>query len=82
MKLTEAEKIAIEKAFVDIESGIRFHSCSAVSANGGAKLAIKYAKFFSKSPIDLWGLGDLSFEQIKQARLMLLATFYVLEGEI
>jgi len=82
-KLIEEEKIAIEKAFVDIESGRYMYSCLVLDRHYKCTcLARKYSKFFNQRQYSILDFCDMHAEERKQARLMLLATFYVLAGEL
>ena len=91
--LTPQEKTAIKWAFEDIESFCRTYSCTALATRKDG-LDSLYASFFGQRYGDEWDFSDLMdeewcgesayrFNQAKiQARLMMLATFYVLAGEI
>lgn len=82
--LSDEEKIIIEKAFARVSKKNQY-SCIAVESalrrnneDDFHKLTKRYGRFFGKRARQSWYFYDLNKRQTKQARLMLLATFWEL----
>lgn len=82
--LTDKEKQIIERAFVMVNRRNQY-SCMAIEYALGRsllgpfhKLTRKYGRFFKQVSDTGWDWNGLTFRQRKQARLMLLATFWEL----
>lgn len=82
--LSDEEKQIIEKAFI-IVNRYNEYSCIAIEKALGRgilepfhEFTKRYAMFFNQNEKGIWDWGDMTFSQRKQARLMLLATFWEL----
>lgn len=88
MSLTDRQKDKVEKAFLNVESKEEMPTCIALRNEDGknhtdnSPLAQKYAWFFDQEATKHWSFGNFNDQEIKNARLLMLATFYVLEGKI